>query len=80
MDPEKPGVRYRCNACGNLTRFDVVRAARTREFWHFSLGGDATVEDTEVMEETIERIECRWCGSSDQIETISRVGVEEQGS
>ncbi len=70
-------VRYRCNACGNLTRFDVVRSARTREFWHFSLGGDATVEETETLDERLERIECRWCGSADQIEAISRVNAEE---
>lgn len=71
-------IRYRCKACGNLTRFDVVRRARTREFWHFSLAGDATVEETETLEENIERIECRWCGSADQIEEIPRVGAEDQ--
>jgi hypothetical protein len=55
-----------------------VRSARTREFWHFSLAGDATVEETETLEESIERIECRWCGSADQIEEIQRVGAEDQ--
>ena len=70
-------VRFRCNACGNLTRFDVVRTAKTREFWHFSLAGEVTVEETETLEENVERIECRWCGASDQIEQISRVGAEE---
>ncbi|MGH2784705.1 MAG: hypothetical protein ACRDJ1_05555 [Actinomycetota bacterium] len=70
-------IRYRCNACGNLTRFDVIRSARTREFWHFSLAGDATVEETETLEENLERIECRWCGAADQIEQIPRVGAEE---
>ena len=73
-------VRYRCNACGNLTRFDVVRRAWTRAFVHFSLGGEPTVEQEEVLDSTIERVECRWCGSADQIETISRVSVEEQPS
>jgi hypothetical protein len=71
-------IRYRCNSCGNLTRFDIVRRARTREFWHFSLAGDGAVEETEILEETIERIECRWCGSADQIEEIPRVGAEDQ--
>lgn len=73
-----PDVRYRCGACGNLTRFDVVRRARTREFWHFSLGGDATVEETETLDEAVERVECRWCGSADQIEEVPRVSVEEE--
>lgn len=69
-------MRYRCGACGNLTRFDVVARRRTRAFWHFSLGGDPTVEEEETLEEEVERVTCRWCGSADQIETIPRVGAE----
>jgi RNase P subunit RPR2 len=76
----EPQTRYRCDACGNLTRFDVIRNARTREFWHFSLGGDATIEETEVLDGTVERVTCRWCGSADQIEMIPRVGAEEHGT
>jgi hypothetical protein len=70
-----PGTRYRCAACGNLTRFDVVRRARTREFWHFTLGGDLAVEDVEVLEEELERVECRWCGAAGRVEGIPRVGA-----
>ena len=33
-------VRYRCVACGNLTRFDVVANRRTRSFHHYSLAGE----------------------------------------
>ena len=36
-------TRFRCSACGNLTRFDVVASHRTRSFHHFSVGGDLTV-------------------------------------
>jgi hypothetical protein len=61
--------RYRCAACGNLTRFDVVATRRTRSFHHFSVGGDLTIEDEEVLDERIEEVVCRWCGASgDQIE------------
>jgi len=64
-------VRYRCNGCGNLTRFDVVATRRTRAFHHFSVGGDLTVEDEEVLDERIDSVECRWCGASgDAIETV----------
>ena len=64
-------VRYRCNGCGNLTRFDVVATRRTRAFHHFSVGGDLTVEDEDVLEERIDSVECRWCGASgDRIETM----------
>jgi hypothetical protein len=64
-------VRYRCTACGNLTRFDVVATRRTREFHHFSVGGELAVEDEEVLDERIDAVECRWCGASgDSIEIV----------
>ena len=71
-----PSTRYRCGACGNLTRFDVIARKRTRAFYHFSLGGELTVEEEEPLEEEIERVACRWCGSADQIETIPVVAAE----
>ena len=65
-------VRYRCGGCGNLTRFDVVAHRRTRAFHHFSVSGELTVEDEEVLGERIETVECRWCGASgDRIETVT---------
>lgn len=56
-------VRYRCGACGNLTRFDVVTTRRTSAFHHYSVGGDLTVEEEQVLDESVERITCRWCGA-----------------
>ena len=50
------GDRYRCAACGNLTRFDVVRTSRTRAFHHYSVAGDLTIEDEEVLDERIEAV------------------------
>jgi hypothetical protein len=70
------GTRYRCTACGNLTRFDVEARRRTREFLHFSVAGEPSIEEEETLEEVIERVTCRWCGSSDQIETIPAAGVQ----
>jgi hypothetical protein len=67
-----PDERWRCGGCGNLTRFDVARSRRTVEFWHMDLAGDATVEDTEVRDDLVESVTCRWCGRSDSIETVSR--------
>lgn len=69
-------TRYRCSACGNLTRFDVVSSRRAREFLHYSLAGEATVEETEVLEEQIESVTCRWCGSASSIEEIPVVNAE----
>jgi hypothetical protein len=64
-------TRYRCSACGNLTRFDVVASRRTRAFHHFSVGGQLSVEDEEVLDEQVEHVTCRWCGASGpQIEEL----------
>ena len=68
-------TRFRCSACGNLTRFDVVASRRTRAFPHFSVGGDLSVEDEEVLDETIEAVTCRWCGAAG--EAIEQVAVGE---
>ena len=59
---------YRCEACGNKTRFDVFESKRTRTFLHFTLGGESSVEEEEVLERNVERIVCRWCNSTDVIE------------
>jgi len=65
-------VRYRCGACGNLTRFDVVATRRTSAFHHYSVGGDLSVEEEELLEEHVERVTCRWCGAGgDSIESLS---------
>ena len=57
----------RCDACGNKTRFDVFESKRVRQFHHYTLGGDLEIEEEEVLDRTVEKIVCRWCGSSDKI-------------
>lgn len=65
-------LRYRCQACGNLTRFDVEVTRRTRAFWHYTVGGDLAVEDEAVLDEVVEAVTCRWCGAAgDAIETVT---------
>ena len=61
------GQRFRCEGCGNVTRFDVVATARTRRFHHFDLGGEGSVEEEEVLERRVESVTCRWCGRSDAV-------------
>jgi hypothetical protein len=75
--PPDPTSRWRCGGCGNLTRFDVRRSRRTSEFWHFDLGGEHDVEETEVLGETLESVTCRWCGRADAIEVVGRNDVGE---
>ena len=70
----------RCAACGNLTRFDVVTERRVRAFHHFSVGGDLTVEDEEVLEERVVATSCRWCGHGRAIEVVEAAdGSEHAG-
>ena len=64
-------TRYRCTACGNLTRFDVTSTRRTRAFHHYSVGGQLDVEDVEVLDERVEEVSCRWCGNGRSVIEIS---------
>ena len=70
MSGPEPRTRPRCGQCGNLTRFDVVETRTTRAYHHYSLGGDLSVEEEEVLASSRERVTCRWCGSSDRIEDV----------
>lgn len=65
--PLAPGHRYRCDGCGNVTRFDVVTTARTRRYLHFDLGGTPVVEEEEVLTATVEAVTCRWCSREDAL-------------
>ena len=70
------GHRFRCGACGNVTRFDVLATTRTRRFHHFDLGGAGSVEDEQVLEQRIEMVTCRWCGRSDAVDVeVAPVGA-----
>jgi hypothetical protein len=66
----QPPRRYRCNACGNLTRFTVTSTRRTTAFHHFTLGGELSIEDEEVLEETIDDVVCRWCATGASVVEI----------
>jgi sarcosine oxidase delta subunit len=72
VPPPDASHRWRCGGCGNLTRFDVTRSSRTVEFWHFDLAGEHRVEETEVLDETLASVRCRWCGRSDAVELVAR--------
>jgi hypothetical protein len=63
--------RYRCASCGNLTRFDVVTDRRAKAFHHYSVGGELSIEDVEVLSESVVEVSCRWCGHGRSIEVIA---------
>jgi hypothetical protein len=56
------GTRYRCDGCGNLTRFDVTVSQQTKSFHHYTVGGELVIEDEEVLSRQVESVVCRWCG------------------
>jgi hypothetical protein len=68
--PAVSDTRYRCAACGNLTRFDVTAFRRTRAFHHYSVAGELAVEEEEVIEERVEEVACRWCGPGTRVERL----------
>ncbi len=72
-----PGERWRCTRCGNLTRFDVTRTNRVREYWHLDLSGAASVEEATPLAETIEQVACRWCGAQDAVQLVPRPAPDE---
>ena len=65
-------TRWRCTGCGNLTRFDVTRRSRSREFVHVDLAGEPVVEESEVLEQAVESVRCRWCDGVDTVELVPR--------
>jgi hypothetical protein len=48
---------------------------RTTAFHHYTVGGELSVEDEEVLEEQVEAVECRWCGTGSSVEEL----VDEAG-
>jgi hypothetical protein len=68
-------TRWRCGRCGNLTRFDVTRSTRAREYVHLDLAGEPVVEERQVLAETVESVRCRWCDAVDSIELVARPEV-----
>ena len=63
-------TRYRCTACGNLTRFDVVETTSVRSFYHFTVGGELSIEEPEVLSKTVDSVSCRWCGHGRGVEEV----------
>ncbi len=59
--------KYRCDNCGNKTRFDVVATERSTAFFHYSLGGELSIESREILNLEVETVTCRWCGSTKSI-------------
>ena len=58
----------------------MVATRRTREFHHFSVGGELSVDDTVLLDEVVESVTCRWCGATGAtIEVVDSGLVTEEG-
>lgn len=68
-------TRWRCSQCGNLTRFDVVRTSRVREYVHVDLSGEAHIDESEVLSEVLEEVRCRWCAGVGTVQVVARPGA-----
>ena len=72
-------TRYRCDGCGNLTRFDVTISQTTKAFHHYSVGGDLTVEDEQVLSHNVDEVVCRWCGHGRSVVELTAEELKEPG-
>jgi hypothetical protein len=68
--------RYRCDGCGNLTRFDVTISQTTKAFHHYTVGGELQLEEVQVLAHNVDAVSCRWCGHGNSVVAIS---IEEHG-
>ena len=74
--------RYRCDGCGNLTRFDVTTSRTTKAFHHYTVGGELEVEETTVLSNHVDEVVCRWCGHGRSIVELAEgeAGSSEPGA
>lgn len=72
--------RYRCDGCGNLTRFDVTVSQQTKAFYHYTVGGELVVEDEEVLSHQVDDVVCRWCGHGRSVVEIADEQLEQPGA
>ena len=71
--------RYRCDSCGNLTRFDVTTSQTTKAFHHYSVGGELEVEEATVLSHHVDEVVCRWCGHGRSIVELTDGEAGEAG-
>lgn len=67
-------ARYRCDGCGNVTRFDVTTTETTKAFHHYTVGGELQVEDRQVLDHRVNEVVCRWCGHGRSVVTVDDEG------
>ncbi|GEB52270.1 hypothetical protein SCA03_48210 [Streptomyces cacaoi] len=54
----------------------MTRSSKVVEYVHLDLGGAPTVEECDVLSESIESVRCRWCDAVDEVELVDRPGAQ----
>jgi len=49
----------------------VVETTSVRAFHHYTVGGELSVEEPEVISHTVESVACRWCGHGRDVEAVA---------
>jgi hypothetical protein len=57
-----------------VTRFDVTITRTARSFHHYTVGGDLTIEEEQVITEVLDNVSCRWCGNGNAVEIVTDAG------
>lgn len=70
--------RFRCTACGGLTRFSIKRSLLVETYYHQTIAGDIIPETPVVLADEIISVECVWCGHGKNVEEIERLGDESE--
>jgi len=68
--------RYRCDSCGNVTRFDVTTSQTTKAFHHYTVGGELEIEEATVLSHHVDEVVCRWCGHGRSVAEIEAGELE----
>ncbi len=72
--------RFRCDACGNITRFDFEVVEHSKAFYHFGIGGELNIEDLKIIDRKVVEITCRWCGHGKAISKFDDAAGEPDSS
>ena len=48
----------------------MTSSRRTRAYHHYTVGGELSVDEEQVLDEQVESVECRWCGAAGHVEVL----------
>jgi hypothetical protein len=69
--------RFRCDGCGNVTRFDVTISQTTKAFHHYTVGGELEVEEVTVLSRHVDEVLCRWGGHGNRVVELGDEELDE---